>query len=96
MNVYNSKDLFSWNIIIFLFTLRQEKRLLLDASYGSVLLSKMYSEINFLLPTYAVYGLSGHELSFNSTGYSGTKILISNLKIQHSIRHQFEPYSLKI
>ena len=85
----------SWYIITFLFTFRQEKRLLLDASYGSVILSEMYSEINFLLPSYAVYGLSGHELSFNSTGYSGTKILISNLKIQDSIRHRFESNKLK-
>ena len=55
-------------------SLRSEKRLLLDASYGSVILSQSYSEVSFLLPTYAVYGLAGHELSFNSTGYSGNMI----------------------
>ena len=59
-----------------------EKRMLLDLSYGSVILTQNYSEISLLLPTYAIYGLGGHDLSFNYTGFSGsnfTKHLLYNV-----------------
>ena len=51
---------------------------MLDASYGSVILTDKYSEISLLLPTYAVYGLAGHDLSFNYTGYSGGCLLYTS------------------
>jgi hypothetical protein len=54
-----------------------EKRKLVDASYGSVFVTKKYSEISLLLPSGIVYGLGGHPISFNQVlnckiNYSGS------------------------
>ncbi len=37
----------------------------LDAGYGSVLVTDRYSEISLMLPTGVVYGLGDHPISFN-------------------------------
>ncbi len=57
-----------------------EKRKLVDASYGSVFVTKKYSEISLLLPSGIVYGLGGHPVSFNQVlngiiNYSGSRLM---------------------
>ena len=44
-------------------------RKVLDLSCGSVIMTSLYSEFSMLLESSVIFGLGGHDLSFNFTGW---------------------------
>lgn len=55
---------------------------LLDSSYGSLILGSTLSEISFLLPRTAIYGLGGHTASFGmNTTYTNRTLYNTDSRI---------------
>ncbi|XP_059079959.1 lysosomal alpha-glucosidase-like isoform X1 [Tigriopus californicus] len=67
------------------FQVSKDEKVLLDLSYGPVILGATYSELSLLIASSLVYGLGGHEFSFEGQHVFQTQTLYNTEKmIYHS------------